>query len=85
VFWRDLVSLLVLCTVAVMFVWTELKPDVVALKEHAAGWRRALYERIAGGFDGSPGQLAMVERAARFAPLLCVSTPTSSRSWRSTS
>ena len=73
VFWRDLVSLLVLCTVAVVFVWNELKPDVVTLKEHAAGWRRALYERIAGDFDGSPGQLAVVERRLRrLAPLLCV-------------
>jgi hypothetical protein len=73
VFWRDLVSLLVVVGLAVVFVWNELKPDVVALKEHATGWRRGLYERIAGDFDGSPAQLAIVERRLRrLAPLLCV-------------
>jgi Ni/Fe-hydrogenase subunit HybB-like protein len=73
VFWRDLVSLLVVSAVAVAFVWNELKPDVVALREHATGWRGALYDRIAGGYDGSPEQLARLERRIhRLAPLLCV-------------
>lgn len=73
VFWRDLVSLVALSAVAMVFVWNELKPDVVALREHATGWRRALYDRIAGNFDGSAEQLAIVERRLRrIAPLLCV-------------
>ena len=73
VFWRDLVSLVVVSAVAVVFVWNELKPDVVALKEPATGWRRDLYERIAGDFDGSAEHLAVVERRLRrLAPLLCV-------------
>jgi Polysulphide reductase, NrfD len=73
VFWRDLVSLVAVIAVAVAFVWNELKPDVVALKQHATGWRRGLYERIAGDFDGSPEQLARVERRIRrLAPLLVV-------------
>jgi Ni/Fe-hydrogenase subunit HybB-like protein len=73
VFWRDLVSLLVVSAVAVAFVWNELKPDVVALREHATGWRRTLYDRIAGDYDGSPEHLAKVERRVhRLAPILCV-------------
>ena len=73
VFWRDLVSLLVVSTVALAFVWHELKPDVVALREHAIGWRRALYDRIAGDYDGSPEHVARLDRRIhRLAPLLCI-------------
>jgi hypothetical protein len=73
VFWRDLVSLLAVCGVAVVFVREELKPDVFGLQEQASGWRRALYQRVAGGYDGSPEALAAVERRlARLAPILIV-------------
>jgi hypothetical protein len=73
VFWRDLASLLVVSGLALVFVWTELKPDVVALRQHASGWRRALYDRIAGDFDGSPERLAVIERRLNWmAPLLCL-------------
>lgn len=73
VFWRDLAALLVLLALTVAFVWNELKPDVATMKEHVDGWRRALYERIAGDFSGSPGDLARVERRLnRLAPALCL-------------
>jgi len=73
VFWRDLVSLLVVFAVAIAFVWNELKPDVVALRDHATGWRRALYDRIAGDYDGSPEQVARLDkRIYRLAPILCL-------------
>lgn len=73
VFWRDLLSLIAVIAVAIVFVWNELKPDVVALREHATGWRRSLYDRIAGDFDGSEEQLARIERRIHWlAPVLCL-------------
>jgi hypothetical protein len=73
VFWRDLVSLLAVFGVAVVFVREELKPDVFGLQAQASGWRRALYQRVAEGYDGSPEALAAVERRlARLAPILIV-------------
>jgi Polysulphide reductase, NrfD len=73
VFWRDLVSLLVVTAVAAAFVWNELKPDVHALMEHATGWKRSVYQRIAGAYDGSSAHLDVVERRVhRLAPLLVV-------------
>jgi len=63
----------VVCAVAIAFVWSELKPDVVALREHATGWRRALYDRIAGDYDGSPEQSARLDRRIHtLAPILCL-------------
>jgi Ni/Fe-hydrogenase subunit HybB-like protein len=73
VFWRDLVSLLVVAAVAMWFVREELRPDVVALREHATGWKQVLYTRIAGGFDGSPAAMGALERRiSRLAPILCI-------------
>ncbi|MDH3497276.1 MAG: polysulfide reductase NrfD [Gemmatimonadota bacterium] len=73
VFWRDLVSLLVVCGVAIAFVWQELKPDVAALRDQATGWRQRLYARIAGDYDGSPAHVAALERRInRLAPILCL-------------
>jgi Ni/Fe-hydrogenase subunit HybB-like protein len=73
VFWRDLLSLLVVAGVAVAFVWHDLKPDVAALRDQADGWRRRLYTRIAGDYTGSAEQVEAVERRlSRLAPLLCV-------------
>jgi hypothetical protein len=71
VFWRDLVSLLVVLGLAVAFVWQELKPDVFALKSQANGWRKGLYERIVGTYDGTPAALAALERRLTIlAPIL---------------
>jgi hypothetical protein len=73
VFWRDLVSLLVVFGFAGAFVWHDLKPDVAALRDDAAGWRRRLYARIAGDFTGTARQVEVVERRLnRLAPLLCL-------------
>jgi len=73
VFWRDLGALVALAAVSLHFVRTELKPDVFQLKDRVSGWRRGLYERIAGGYDGSPEALAKVERQLNWlAPVLCL-------------
>jgi Ni/Fe-hydrogenase subunit HybB-like protein len=73
VFWRDLVSLVVVVVAAIAFVWYELRPDVHQLMEHATGWKRSLYQRIAAGYDGSEAHLQAVERRVqRLAPLLCL-------------
>ena len=58
VFWRDLVSLLVVFGLAAAFVFHDLKPDVAELVDHVSGWRRRLYQRIAGDFTGTPEQVA---------------------------
>lgn len=73
VFWRDLVSLVVVFGVAIAFVWTSLKPDLLALKDQAAGWRKPLYERLLGDFRASDDELATLDRRSRrLAPLLCL-------------
>jgi hypothetical protein len=73
VFWRDLVSLLIVCGVAVTFVWHDLKPDVAALRDRADGWRRRLYMWIAGDYTDSPEHVERLDRRlSRLAPLLCL-------------
>ncbi|MFQ5702419.1 MAG: NrfD/PsrC family molybdoenzyme membrane anchor subunit [Gemmatimonadales bacterium] len=73
VFWRDLAALLAVFGVAVAFVYNDLKPDVAQLREHVTGWRRRLYDSIAGDFTGEPEQLAKIEdRIHRLAPLLII-------------
>ncbi len=73
VFWRNLIALLVLTGVTVAFVYHDLKPDVAALKEHVSGWRRRLYERIAGDYVGTPEQLTQIERRLNWlAPVVCI-------------
>jgi len=73
VFWRDLAALLALTITSFAVVWNDLKPDVAQLKDHVTGWRRRLYERIAGDFVGVPEDVAKVERRLTWlAPLLCL-------------
>jgi Ni/Fe-hydrogenase subunit HybB-like protein len=73
VFWRDLVALIALFTAAIVFVYNDMKPDVAQLKEHVTGWRRRLFERIAGDYDGTPEALARVEHRIHWlAPVLCL-------------
>ncbi|HEX9727383.1 MAG TPA: NrfD/PsrC family molybdoenzyme membrane anchor subunit [Gemmatimonadales bacterium] len=73
VFTRDLASLLIVFGVAIAFVWQELKPDVAALRGDATGWKRALYDRIAGDYTGTPEQIEQLDRRIhRMAPILCL-------------
>ncbi|HLB36516.1 MAG TPA: NrfD/PsrC family molybdoenzyme membrane anchor subunit [Gemmatimonadales bacterium] len=73
VFWRDLLSLVVLFGVTLTYVYHDLRPDVAPLVATATGWRRRLYEWIAGDYTGTPEQLAKVEhRLTWMAPLLVV-------------
>src|SRR5205823_12108089 len=73
VFWRDLVALLAVFGVAAAFVYQDLRPDVAELKSGVSGWRRALYQRIAGDYLPAPEHL---ERSRRWllvlAPALIV-------------
>ncbi len=73
VFWRDLTALLAVFGVAIAFVYNDLKPDVSQLREHVTGWRRALYDKIAGDFTGDPEQLQKIEQRIHWlAPLLII-------------
>jgi hypothetical protein len=72
VFWRDFVALLVLFGVAITFVYHSMKPDLAALKGEVTGWRRRLYERLAGDYTGAGDQLERLERRMTYlAPWLC--------------
>jgi Ni/Fe-hydrogenase subunit HybB-like protein len=73
VFWRDLVALIALYAVAIAFVYHDMKPDLADLKEHVSGWRRKLFDKIVGDYDGTPEALAAVEHRIHWlAPLLCI-------------
>ncbi len=73
VFGRDLVALVALFGVTLAYVWHDLKPDVAPLQGQVNGWRRRLYQWIAGDYTGTPEQLAKVEqRLTWLAPLLVV-------------
>ena len=73
VFWRDLAALTVLFGLTIAFVYHDLKPDVAELVSHVSGFRRRVYEKIAGGFTGTPEQVAHNEkRLGWLAPLLIV-------------
>ncbi len=62
VFWRDLVSLLLVFGASTVFVYLDLKPDVAELRAHVTGWKRALYDRLAGDYTGTPEQVERLER-----------------------
>ena len=71
VFTRDLISLLVVFGLTIALVYHDIKPDVAELVHHVSGWRRRLYERIAGDFTGTPEQVARNDaRIGRIAPTL---------------
>lgn len=73
VFWRDLISFIVVFCIGIAFVYNDMKPDVAALRDHATGWRRRLYDRIVGDYTGSPEELAAIEkRVGWLAPLMVV-------------
>ncbi len=73
VFWRDLAAILVLLGVTAAFVYHDLKPDVAELRDHVTGWRRQLYDRIAGDYIGSTEQEERIDRRLNWlAPLLCL-------------
>ncbi|MBI4500246.1 MAG: polysulfide reductase NrfD [Gemmatimonadetes bacterium] len=62
VFWRDLVAVFAVFGVATAFVYYDLQPDVADLRRGVTGWRRTLYDRIAGDYVPDPEHL---ERTAR--------------------
>jgi hypothetical protein len=73
VFWRDLVTLLVIFGVATAFVFYDLRPDVAELRGQVEGRRRNVFDRIAGDYTGTPEQTARNRRRLGvLAPLLLV-------------
>ncbi len=61
VFWRDLASLLAVYGVATAFVYHDIRPDLAALKDHVTGWRRRLYDRLAGSYVDTPEEARKTE------------------------
>ena len=71
VFWRDLFSLLLVYLVAIRYVMLSLRPDVARLAGEVDGWKKTLYQRIAGGYAGTPEQYEENEKKLGFlAPVL---------------
>jgi Ni/Fe-hydrogenase subunit HybB-like protein len=73
VFWRDLLALVLLFGAAIVFVITDMIPDLAELRGQVNGGRRKLFDRIVGDYDGSPEALARLEsRLSRLAVALCI-------------
>lgn len=71
VFWRDFLGLLVLFSVAIAFVYHDLRPDVSKLRGEVNGWRLRLYEIVAGPYDDSKAHRELNDRRIyRLAPWL---------------
>ncbi|HEX9582429.1 MAG TPA: NrfD/PsrC family molybdoenzyme membrane anchor subunit [Gemmatimonadales bacterium] len=69
VFWRDLAALLAVFGLAIAYVYHNLRPDLAALRDHVPEARRAVYQKFAAGFSGTPEQTAANERRLdRLAP-----------------
>ena len=51
-------TLLAIFGVATVFVYCDLRPDVAELKGQVTGWRRNVFDRIAGDYVGTPEQVA---------------------------
>lgn len=73
VFWRDLVSLLVVMGIAIRFVMLELRPDILPLRDGATGLRRMKYDFILGKYTGTPEDVARLDAKIHwYAPVLVV-------------
>ncbi|MCH9015527.1 MAG: polysulfide reductase NrfD [Gemmatimonadetes bacterium] len=71
VFWRDFLALLVLFSVAIAFVYHDLRPDVSKLRGEVNGWKLRLYEMVAGSYDDSEAHRELNDRRIyRLAPWL---------------
>ncbi|MCZ6759628.1 MAG: hypothetical protein O7D29_04520 [Gemmatimonadetes bacterium] len=71
VFWRDFLGLLVLFSVAIAFVYHDLRPDVSKLRGEVNGWKLRLYEMVAGSYDDSEAHRELNDRRIyRLAPWL---------------
>lgn len=73
VFFRNLAVFALLGWVSFMLVRCDLKPDLVDARSRVDEWRRRIYDRVLGGFTGTPEQVAANDRTlSRLAPLLLV-------------
>ena len=64
-FTRLAVGLAALCFVGWKLIGTDMLPDIFAARASVTGRRRWLFDRLAGGYDGSEGALEGVERKVR--------------------
>jgi hypothetical protein len=72
-FGRDLFALLLVYGIAITFVLNDLKPDLAAVRDQVTGWRRALYDRIVGAYQGTPDdELASKHKLSRLGTGLIV-------------
>ena len=69
---RDGVALVGLFTLAAWYVYHSLRPDAALLQANAPAKVKALYERLARGFEGARGGAFSEERRDRIAPGLIV-------------
>lgn len=71
VFWRDLLSLLVLFWLSFKFVINKMKPDLLRLRGEVSGWKGSLFDRLLGGYKGTEEQdVALTRKVGRLAPIL---------------
>ena len=62
VFWRDLLSLIIVSGAALRFVMLGLRPDLLPLRAAATGVKRMKYDFILGDYTGTPEQVAALDR-----------------------
>lgn len=71
VFWRDLVSLVVVFGLALVFVYYDIRPDAAVLQDEVSGWRKKVYRWLAGDYSGTPEQIESNEKRIHvMAPIL---------------
>lgn len=61
----DLTAILTYMTGSVVYLYLPLIPDVAQLAQHAKGWRRFLYRKLALGWTGSDLEWNALERAIK--------------------
>ncbi len=71
VFWRDLLSLVLLFWLSFKFVANNMKPDLLRLRGEVDGFKGSVYDRIIGDYKGTEREeAALTKKVQRLAPLL---------------
>lgn len=70
---RQVVGLAILYGTALALVYWSMRPDLGRLRDRVDGWRRSLYDRLMGGWDGEDVELERAAAArAKIAPAFAV-------------